>query len=178
MAVETVKSASVTARDATPATPQVTGKTAGGYMKTQDDHALVPASASADSKFFMVRVPTNAKLKNLIFSSAAMGAGKFDIGLWYSANANGQDGTPLDLRGDVIDQDFFASVVDCASAVVPTDIKFEAGNFTYNDCNLPLWEAAGLSADPGGMFDIIATVKTTDVTTGAARIHLQANYVE
>jgi len=175
MAVETVKSASVTNLDAAPRVPNTAGRGAAGYLWQINDYALVPAAASVTSKFFLVRVPCDIVLKELIFAADAMAAGKFDLGLWYSASST--DGTPAANKGLVIDQDFFASDIDCASAVAPTDVTNESGNYPLQNRNQPLWQAAGLSAMPGGFFDIIAVVHTTAVTTGAAYIHADARYV-
>lgn len=175
MTVETVKSASVTNLDASPRVPNTAGRGAQGYLWQVNDYALVPAAASVTSKFFMVRVPCDVVLKELIFTAGAMGAGKFDLGLWYSASET--DGTPASLRGTVIDQDFFASDIDCAAAVVPTDVVGESGFYGLQERNMPLWQAVGLSVNPGGFFDIIAVVHTTAVTDGAAYIHADARFI-
>jgi hypothetical protein len=58
-------------------------------------------------------------------------------------------------------QDFFATAIDCASAVAPTDVTNESGTYTIDKRNQPIWQAVGLTTDPGGYFDIVATVVTT-----------------
>ena len=42
---------------------------------------------------------------------------------------------------------------------------------------MELWEALGLASDPGGWFDIVATVVTTAVTTGTGIMTLEAEFV-
>ncbi len=175
MSVENLKSASVTNREAIPATANTAGEGGPGYLWQINDYALVSASASLTSTYRLLRVPCDIVMKEIIFESEAMAAGKFDIGLWYSNTA--ADGTPASLVGTVIDQDFFASDVDCASAVTPTNVTNESGTYTVAKRNQPLWQAVGLSANPGGFFDIVATVHTTAITTGAANIHADARYV-
>jgi hypothetical protein len=66
--------------------------------------------------------------------------------------------------------------IDLASAGVGTQVINESGNFPLSKRNTPLWSAVGLTADPGGNFDIVAVVHTTDITTGAARFGLRAEY--
>ena len=71
---------------------------------------------------------------------------------------------------------FLATVIDCASAVVPTEVVNESGTYTLDKRKQPLWQAVGLSADPGGYFDIVATVKTTAVTTGTGKFGVRVAY--
>jgi len=114
----------------------------------------------------MVEAPSNAVVSAIYFQSAAQTAGKFDIGVYR----NNEDG------GAVVDADLFASAVDCASAVVRTDVTNESTNNTIAKQHQQLWEAAGLSEDPKTTLDIALTVVTTDVTTGTGAVALEAQY--
>lgn len=175
MAVDHVKSTTVTNLDASPVVVNTSGLGSAGYLVEVTGSSVAVASSSADSTYRFVRVPTTAKLKSLVFTSQAQGAGKVDLGLYYPTT--GPTAT-ADLAANAIDQDFFATVIDCASAVVPTDAINESGSNTIDKWNQPLWQAVGLSADPGGLgFDIVATVKTTDVTTGTGKWGVSARYV-
>jgi hypothetical protein len=40
-----------------------------------------------------------------------------------------------------------------------------------------LWDALGLTSDPGGFIDVVAVVHTTDVTTGTGNIYVDCQFV-
>lgn len=141
------------------------------------------ASDAAGSTYQMVRVPTNCSMKQILLSSQAQGAGAVDIGVYYSDSKI--DGTPAALQGLVVPttgKTFFASQVSLASALAQTDETFQnaanAGSYAQNLINKRLWDALGLTADPGGFFDIVLTVDTTAVTTGGGYVSLTASYIE
>lgn len=177
MAVDHVKSTPITNLDATPIVAVTTGEGGAGPLRNLTGYATAVASSSADATYQLVRLPSNAKVKRVMFESAAQTAGKFDIGVYYATDGGGGHPTAL-LAADAIDQDFFASVIDCASAVVITDITNESGTNTIDKRNQPLWQALGLAADPLCKFDIVATVKTTAVTTGTGVFGVSVDYVE
>jgi hypothetical protein len=176
MTTEAKKSTSITNADATPVAANTIGTGAPGFLQEIGDYSTPSASMAAGSTYQLVRVPTTAKIKSIIFESAAQTAGKFDVGVYYSDSTS--DGTPASLAGTAVDQDFFASDIDCASAVTPTEIVNESGTYTIDKRGQPLWQAAGLSADPGGFFDIVATVHTTDITTGTGKFGVSVRYVK
>lgn len=175
MAVDHVKSTPITNLDATPVVMNTNGEGGAGSLINVSGSSTAVASSSADSTYRFVRVPSTAKIKQVIITSQAQTAGKLDIGVYYPTT--GRTAT-ADLAANAIDQDFFATDVDCASAVQPTDITNESGTYTINKWNQPLWQAVGLSSDPGGYFDIVGTVHTTAVTTGTGIWGLSVNYVE
>lgn len=166
MAVDlTLKSASITNDDAVPSVLNTAGQGAAAPMQTIDDYKTVPAALSITSRIRLVRLPTACKVKSVVFESEAQGAGKFDLGLYYAPD------------GAVVDADFFASAIDTASLVLPTEVVNESAQYSLNERVLPLWQAAGLSSDPGGFFDVTATVVTTDVTTGTGRLGVRVGFV-
>lgn len=178
MAVDHVKSATITNLDASPVVQVTAGEGGPAPLKHVDGWATAVASGSADSTYQLCRVPSNAKVKSVIFESEAQGAGKFDVGLYYATDGLGKQPTAL-LAAAAIDQDFFALVVDCASAVLATELVGSAtSTYTLNKRQMPLWQAAGLSADPGGNFDIVATVKTTAITTGTGKFGVKVSYTD
>jgi hypothetical protein len=61
---------------------------------------------------------------------------------------------------------------------VPTDIINESGTYTLDKRIQPLWQALGLTADPGGNIDIVATVVTTAVTTGTGKFGISVLYTD
>lgn len=174
MSVENLKSASVTNLDAVPIVPNTVGQGAPGELRAVGDYSTASAAASATSTYQLARIPSNAVVKQVFFESEAQTAGKFEVGLYYST---GKDGTVPSLAGGAIDSDFFASDVDAASAVAQLDVTNESGNYPLNKRNQPIWKASGLSADPGGFFDVVATVHTTAITTGTGKLGALVYYV-
>lgn len=177
MSVDHVKSTFITNLDATPVVPNTAGEGASAYLKHAEGSAVAVAASSVDATYQLLRLASTCKLKSLQFESAAQGAGKFDIGAYYATD--GVIGKPAALlAANAISQAFFAAAVDCASAVARTDVLNSAGNYTIDKRTQPLWQALGLSSDPGGNIDIVATVKTTAVTTGTGRFGLSASYTD
>jgi hypothetical protein len=175
MSVDHVKSTFITNSDASPSVQNTAGEGGSSILNHVEGSAIAVASSSVDATYQLVRLPSNCKLKSLIFESAAQTAGKFDIGAYYATDGLGGRPAAL-LAAAAISQAFFAAAVDCASAVVRTDILNSAGNYTIDKRTQPLWQALGLSTDPGGNIDIVATVKTTAVTTGTGRFGLSASF--
>ncbi len=164
MAVENLKSTSVTNDDATPIVLNSPG--AGGLFRLHeiDDYVTLSASASVGSTYRVVRVPTNAKVKSVVLESEAQGAGKVQIGV-YAPNG-----------GAVVSVNLFGNDIDLASAVSPTNEVAQSGNYTLDKRKQPLWQAAGAASDPGGFYDIALTVHTTAVTTGTGKTGLRVGY--
>ena len=170
MAVDlTLKSVAITNREATPRVLNNPGEGGTGLQRIAKSYlASVTAALSITSIIRMVEIPAHAHVTDLKFQSAAQGAGKFDIGL-YRTNADG---------GAVVDQDFFASAVDCASAVVITDELNESTSNTIAKQHQPIWQAAGMTEPAKGtMLDVCLVVVATDVTTGTGAVAVQVGYV-
>lgn len=176
MAVDHVKSTPITNLDAVPRVENTAGQGGSAALKQVEGYSTAVASSSADATYQLIRVPSDAIIKELWFESEAQTAGKFDIGVYYASDGT-RNGTPTALlAADAIDQDFFATVIDCASAVARTSILNESGTNTLDKRDQPLWEAIGLTSDPKCNFDIVATVKTTAITTGTGKFGVSALY--
>lgn len=170
MAIDlTLKGVEISNREATPRVLNKPGLGEGAVERTAYGYlASVPASLSITSVIRLVSIPSNAIITGLYLQSAAQTAGKFDVGL-YRTNGDG---------GAVVDQDFFATAVDCASAVVITDVLNESGTNTIAKQSQPIWQAAGMASDPKSQLDIALTVVTTDVTTGTGAVSIRVKYVQ
>lgn len=177
MGTSALKSTSITNLDTTPPIQNSAGKGAAGYIKSVGGYVTAVAADAALSTYRLVRLPSNAVVKFLQFESEAQGAGKVQLGVYYS-DAVG-DGTPSTVDPTVaVSVKLFADDIDCASAVLPGDKTFyTGGGYTLDKRNQPLWQAAGLTADPGGFLDIVATVHTTAVTTGTGKLGVNALFV-
>lgn len=165
MAVENLKSTCVTNEDATPIVYNTAGAGAPAGVQSVDDYATPSAAASVTSTYRIVRVPTTAKIKAVFLESEAQGAGKFNVGV-YAPNG-----------GAVVSVSLFAAAVDCAAAVLPTNVTNSGGSYTLDKRKQPLWQAAGAASDPGGFYDIALTCVTTAVTTGTGKTGLKVDYV-
>lgn len=168
MATETLVSVGITNRNATPPVLNTAGQAGGAapLYEVFDGVASVTASASVGSTIRCVSVPSNAVVSEVRLFSEAQGAGAFDIGVYR----NSRDG------GAVVDADFFGSAVSCASAVLGTDVTQESTVNTIAKMKQPLWQAAGLTEDPKGELDIVATCATTAVTTGTGALAIKVKY--
>ena len=177
MAVDHVKSTFITNLDASPVTQNTAGEGGPAPTKTVDGYATAVASSSVGATYQLCRIPSNAKVKSIVFESEAQTAGKFDLGLFYATDGLGGKPTSL-LVANAISAAFFASAIDCASAVTATDVTNESGTYTLDKRAQPIWQAAGLSSDPGGNFDIVASVITTAVTTGTGKFGIRVGYTD
>lgn len=100
-------------------------------------------------------IPTNFVMRTLRLSTdGAATAGAGDFGL-YTLNDAGDTETAVDI-------DLFASAQAITTALERSDIIDEAGNVGIANRFQQIWEVAGLSADPGGVFWVGMTI-TTDV---------------
>lgn len=173
MTVKHQQSTSITNRQAVPPVPNATGAGAEGYLKEVSDSIVVVAASAQDSTLRILRVPTNAKIKRVVLTTQTQSAGTIDFGVYYPVD--GPTGLP-DLAANAINQAFFASAVT-VTALGATDITNESGTYTADKWNQPLWKAVGLASDPGGEFDIVGTVASTDITTGTGILGLSVSFV-
>lgn len=174
MATEAVKSAAVTSLDASPPVRPTSGGDGGaGILHFVDAKATFADTKTAGSTYAMVRLPSNAIVKRL-WSCIENAVTTFtvDIGVNYSTGLD----VPADLRGDVIDADLFGSAVALASIVVPTQYTMESTQLSVSEMFKPLWEAAGLSADPRCTLDIVLTNTATNDTT--SDVYVAVEYVK
>lgn len=126
----------------------------------------ITSSDASDSQLRFCSVPSNARISQILLSNSDSGtAGAIDVGIYKST----QDGST------VVDADFFASAQVLTTALSNEDITHESGEFAVSDAELPLWEALGLSSDPGIMYDIVATV--TAAVVDDTNIAIKAKYV-
>jgi len=176
MSVDHVKSTYITNLDASPAVINTAGEGGPAALKSIEGFATAVASSSINATYQFVRVPSNCKVKAVHLESAAQAQGSFDIGVYYATDGEGNQPTAL-LAAAAISQALFASAVDLTSAVGITDVTNESGSYTIDKRVQPLWQAAGLTSDPGGYFDIVGTV-TTAVTTGTGRIGLRVTFTD
>lgn len=173
----TLKSAQITNADSTPIVLSNSG-VAGPYrLNHYEGYVTTGSDSDAGTKYLLLRVKTDVKVKQVVLESAAQGATfTVNVGLYYADDARYVTPGNAANVGAVVDADFFASAVVLTNAYGPTDVTNEGGFYGIDKRGQPLWQAAGLSADPGGYFDIVAT--TTVAGTGGALLGLRAAVAE
>ena len=176
MATDLVKSAGLTGLNARPYRQVYSGDGAGGVLRHADGVVTVIAASDTASIYRVLRVKSNAKVKSLKIWAEANGASTaWNVGLHYSDNQG--DGTPLDKLGLVIGADFFTAALANTAAIQGVElIATTSPGYTVAEHDLPLWQAAGLTEDPGGFFDV-SMMPSTAVGTGTGRIRLAGQFV-
>tara|TARA_R100001594_G_scaffold723_6_gene2863 strand:- start:491 stop:988 length:498 start_codon:yes stop_codon:yes gene_type:complete len=104
--------------------------------------ALASGDLSASDTVMLAPVPTNASITSIKLFNDDLDSGTTntcDVGLWTTAVA-------------AVDDDCYASAItDLRGAVVTgTEVAFEARNI--NTMGQKVWEDAGQSSDPGGVY--------------------------
>jgi len=173
----TLKSAQITNFDSTPPVLNNSG-VAGPYRKnTYDGYVTTGSDNDAGTKYRLIRVKSDVKVKNVFLESDAQGATfTVNVGLYYADDTRYLAPGNAANAGVVIDADFFGSAVVLTNAYGPTEITNEGGFYGIDKRGQPLWQAAGLTADPGGYIDIVVT--TTVAGTGGALLGLSVSVAE
>ena len=168
MAVDLLKSAALTNADATPVVfnnSRITRAPLQEAIGTKQ----ASASASIASIYRLCRIPSNARISQVIASCDAFdttGAG--DIGIYQTA-ANG---------GAVVDADFFASALLMTTALPNTVCTHESGVFGIEDVEKPLWEALGLTADSMRDYDVAITLTAANGAGATPDMTLRVQYTQ
>lgn len=162
-----VNSTWITNAVATPAVLTDASKSV-GILREASSAATTANNQAANDTVRLVRVPSNARISQVLLSCAdASTAGAVNIGVYQTAE-NG---------GAVVDADLFASAVDLSGGPMQNlDCTFESGEYTYAESALPLWEVLGLTADSNREYDIVAQVSTT-FNGGPTTLALKVRYV-
>jgi hypothetical protein len=187
MAVIINKSASVTNWDASPTFIPTTGEGADGMLRCANDNTTQATTDSVGSTYRLVRIPTNAKIKRVIFNSVSIVAAAADFDIAFSDSPNESAGYQQFQSTSVGvvqlaagDNKLFGAAATIA-ATTQKDVTF-AGTFTLASQNIPLWQvlinlgATQFTADPGGMFDFL--LKLTTISTTGGTVGIEIDYVE
>jgi hypothetical protein len=168
MATEALSSTPVTNLIAVPRVPN-TSFTDIGIVRESIGSVTVTSGTTTGSTYDLVRVPSNCRVSQVLLNNPAGSASSaFDIGV-YSVNAVTQ------ALGAVASAALFGSAVACTNANVDLDVTGESTTYTNAKREQPLWQAAGLTADPGGELAIVAT--NTATNAAAFSIGLRVKFV-
>lgn len=166
MGIVTSKSSIITNRDGGAGTLN-SAILDGGRVREKYDLVAAANGDSAASRYIVCQVPTNCRVTRiLLWSDALGGTAAADCGV-YRTTADGSA---------AVNSSFFATAVAVSAAVAGTDITNESTSNTLVKRGQPLWQALGVTADPGGYYDICLTL--TAATAAAGNIGLTVAYVE
>lgn len=179
MAVFNLKGTAITNRDAVPAVindgrlERGTLKSAAGSV-TAGTTDTGGATYAAGSTYVLASLPTTAMVRDILLSCAALTSGVVSIGVAQNTKNSGGNAYPGVISATATA--LFASGQSVASALSKSNVTNQSGNYPLNKQEQPLWQAAGLTADPGGTLDIVVLV-TTSLTAGGL-IGLEVQYVD
>jgi hypothetical protein len=175
MAVVNTKPTTITNRDATPAVIN-DGRIQRGVLKSGVGSVAVGAADSATSYYPLVEVPSTAMVRGvLLTATAGMTTLAGDIGV-YKNTANSA-GVTTGVVANTGSGSFFAAAQTLASLAARLDVTNTGTTYPTDKREQPLWQAIGLTTDPGGTFDI--GIKVTTANTGAAgRVGLEVQYCD
>jgi hypothetical protein len=156
MGVVNTLSTTISNRDASPVvrTPALNQ---GGMVQEVAETIEVASGDSSTSVFRFFSVPSNARMSYLKLYSDDIGTTTIASFGLYDTTLNGSA---------VVDVDFFKATQTLKDgAVAGTDICF--GNvLTAEKLDKPIWEALGLTSDPGKEYDVCATLTADSDAAG------------
>lgn len=157
MAVVAVNSTSVTNYNATPRVQIPRGKADGEVVRAINETVAVTSGDSATSVYRFGKIRSSDWVDRIRMVSA-------DIGTTTAADLGLYDLLTATNGGTVVDVDFFGSAISLNGGAIDSDVTFEAAaaGGLYTNGAKRVWEALGLTADPGKEYDVAATL------TGAA----------
>ena len=150
MTVDAIKSKFITDATATPRVLNMPHRR--GDLKEGIGYVAPTAAAEAASKYFLFRVPSKARMSELLLTAADFTtAGAIDVGLWQTA----EDG------GAVVDRDYFCSAFAMTGGpFARVNQMLESAVNTIANSEDPIWSILAFTADPNVEYDVIAYVTT------------------
>lgn len=129
-----------------------------GILRESIGSVTVTSGDLLGSTYDLIRVPSACRVSQVLLNNPAGSASSaFDIGVYKTLSD--------DTLGAVVSSALFGSAVACTSANVDLDVTGESTTYTNAKREQPLWQAAGLSADPGGLLAIVATNTATNAAS-------------
>lgn len=162
MASSLLNSSVITNRDATPRVAN-NSRLSGASLMSAVGFVTSLAADDTNSRYRLVQVQSLAIVRAIYLSSVAQGAGAVNIGV-YRTTADG---------GAVVSASLFTAALSVAAAVTRAEATNQATTYTAQKREQPLWQAAGLTSDPGGMLDIVVAPSTTFTNGGQIGIEVQ-----
>jgi len=172
-------SSAITSLNATPPVRATAGGPGGaGWLRTIFGKcAALTTGNTAGGILRMCRMPSNCYIVEIYWKvDATVTVCDCDVEAYYSNAYDGTTPTNIAAADTAIDADFFASAVDMKtqSTLGWTPITFESTTYTAAKLAQPLWQALGLTSDPGGFIDICFT--NTSTTNGAPVLSCRVDF--
>lgn len=175
MSTYTVKATQISNRDANPKVltdPYIAGGTlavAEGYVATAG------AADGVGSKYIMFEIPSNARVEAVKILASALGTGcTLSVGVYWPTYIPQGTGLSSSIANTAINTALFASALAASNANTVTDITNQSTTNGIANQELPLWQAAGLAADPGVPLDIVVYV--AGAVAAAGLVGLRCSY--
>lgn len=179
MAVVNLKSTPITNRDAVP--PVINdGRLERGALRSAVGSITAGAADTggatyaAGTTYVLASLPSSAMVRNVLLSCAALTSGVVSIGVGRNTKDSSGNAYPTAIGATATA--LFASAQSVASALSKSNVTNQSGNYTLTKQEQPLWQAAGLTTDPGGTLDIVVLV-TTSLTAGGL-LGLEVQYCD
>ncbi len=148
-----------------PAVPNAVAlDTKGGRLRTTPSLKTFAGAIALADVLFLGRIPSNARFSQLatLYYTALANSGALNIGLRHP-------------RMTSTEQTNAAAVLWSAQSVSAAGSRKLAHALSLANANKRVWEIAGMAADPGGEFDIVAVCSTA--TTDAGSIFFENMFV-
>lgn len=171
-----MKSTVITNRDATPKVLMDPMMEGGGVKECIGSITTYGSADGAGSLYRLCQVPSNARMSSLVLQADALGSGAaLDVGVFWPSFIPVGAGLSVSNQSTAINTTLFASGLGCSAATAATEVLNQSTNNTIVKQEKALWDAAGLSSDPGIDLDIVVRVSVAIAAQGV--IGLKAKYV-
>jgi hypothetical protein len=184
MTTETLKSTAITNLDAVPPVRATAGLGGVGMLKSVYGNVAPTTGYLTGSNYKMVRVPSDCSVKHVLIDySGTITTMTCDVTIFYSDDTLDETGASSGDTGVVnslsTTGSLFAHTLVLASQTAGAVVDITDQNVAYPPTarNEPLWQAAGLTTDPGGFFDVVI-MNVSTMSLSAAKIGLEVQYVE
>lgn len=174
MGVVNVKSTLITNRDASPKV-LTDSYVSGGELRESEGYVAVASGDSIASVYRICKVPSNARVTALLLQNTAITSGAGNIGVYWPTVIPTGSFIP-GTNAAAISASLFGAAVSIASATTVPVNQINQAVVTIANQELPLWQLAGLAADPGIDLDICIALTAAAAANGF--MSLKAHYME
>lgn len=176
MAIVNIKSTAISNRDAIPAVI-TDGRLQSCTLRASVGSVAVGAADSATSYYPLVAVPSTAMVR-AVYCTAPAGMTTLAGNIGVYKNTKDSGGSTTGVAAFTGSGTIFAAAETLAVAKNRVDVTNNNSDaYSTAKREQPIWQAIGLSTDPGGTFDIGIAVTTAN-TGAAGRVGLEVHYVD
>lgn len=162
MATVTTSSTVITNRDAVP--PVLSNSNiSNGTLREESANFAIATSDNIGSKWRLCRVPSNARVSQVLLSCTSSGTvGSVNLGIYKATRDN----------GSVVEADLFCGTKVLTTALKNSDVAHDSVKYDYTETEKMLWQVAGASVDPKTEYDVVMELIAviSSATTGNVKI--------